>query len=112
MNHNDIYLLLQSAGLYPQYLGYQYFADAVLLASENSNRLHHIRRDIYRPIAAKYQVSFSSVERDIRTARDVIFRHSNSAVFRNLGVYPLWINTHPYPRECIAVFANYLSRLP
>ena len=111
MRESALYSLLQLAGLRAQYLGYAYFADAVLLASEDLTRLQNLRRDIYLPVAAKYHVSCTSVERDIRTARDVIFRHQNFEVFRTLGVYPLWKNAQPYPRECIAAFADYLARL-
>lgn len=63
MRQSALYSLLQLAGLRAQYLGYAYFADAVLLASEDLTRLQNLRRDIYLPVAAKYHVSCSSVER-------------------------------------------------
>lgn len=67
MKRTELYKLLQSAGLHSQYLGYEYFADAVWLAAKDPARLHNMRRDIYLPVAALHQVSCSSVERDIRT---------------------------------------------
>ena len=69
MKRTELYKLLQSAGLHSQYLGYEYFADAVWLAAKDPARLHNMRRDIYLPVAALHQVSCSSVERDIRTIR-------------------------------------------
>ncbi len=109
MKRNELYLLMQSAGLHPCYLGYEYFADAVLLAVEDDSRLQNVRRDIYGPIASSHQVSCSSVERDIRTVRDVLLRCAGSEVFLSSGLPPLWQNIPPYPRECIAFFAHCLN---
>ena len=107
MKRTELYKLLQSAGLHSQYLGYEYFADAVWLAAKDPARLHNMRRDIYLPVAALHQVSCSSVERDIRTIRDVLYRHTPADFFRSLGLPPLWQHSQPYPRECIALFADY-----
>ena len=112
MKRTELYKLLQSAGLHSQYLGYEYFADAVWLAAKDPARLHNMRRDIYLPVAALHQVSCSSVERDIRTIRDVLYRHTPADFFHSLGLPPLWQHVQPYPRECIALFADYLARLP
>ena len=35
MKRTELYKLLQSAGLHSQYLGYEYFADAVWLAAKD-----------------------------------------------------------------------------
>ena len=44
MKRTELYKLLQSAGLHSQYLGYEYFADAVWLAAKDPARLHNMRR--------------------------------------------------------------------
>lgn len=111
MKQNELYLLLQSAGLHPCYLGYEYFAAAVLLAAEDDSRLKNMRREIYIPIASRYQVSCSSVERDIRTARDVLLRYARTNLCGFTGFPAIWQYAQPYPRECIAFFAQLLTQI-
>lgn len=112
MKRTELYKLLQSAGLHFNILATNTSRTPSGLAAKDPARLHNMRRDIYLPVAALHQVSCSSVERDIRTIRDVLYRHTPADFFRSLGLPPLWQHSQPYPRECIALFADYLARLP
>ena len=100
---------LHSFFLHSHSLGYQYFFCAILLAADDPTRLQNVQKDIYITIAEKHHVSCANVERNIRTIRDVLMRHRNSELFSLLGVQTLWSQSLPYPRECIAVFASYLT---
>ena len=67
MKPTELDCLLQSLGIIPHYLGYCYLKEAVLMAAEDSDRIRHIRRQIYLPIAVRHQVSLESVEKNLRT---------------------------------------------
>ena len=111
MTENNLYRLLKSVGVMPHYLGYEYFAEAVFLAMEDSSRLRRIQTQIYLPIARKHGVTVGSVERNIRTIRDIMLRHSGRRLFEELMGCSVWNQSCPYPKELIAVFADYLNRL-
>lgn len=102
--------LLRSVGVMPYYVGCRYFEEAVLLAMEEPLRLQNIQSEIYLPIARRHGVSVTSVEKNLRTVRDVMMRHNGAELFCELSGFRYWHNKLPYPKEIIAVFAEYLNR--
>ena len=89
-------------GVFQCYAGYPYFVSAVEMAIENPWRLSNIRQEIYRPLAARYGVSLSCIEKDIRTIRDVIVRNNGLAILEKMTYY----RNPPFPKEVIQIFAE------
>ncbi len=103
----EIYKLMRSAGISRSYRGYQYFAAAVKMISEDETKLSNIRKEVYLPIAIRYKENIQNVERDIRTIRDVIVR-DNKPFLKELAPGEPYNIKAPYPREIIEAFAEYV----
>ncbi len=102
----DIKTLLYSMGVYQSYTGYRYFAAAVELSAEDPARLTNMRRDIYQPIADRFDVSVESVEKDIRTIRSVIIKNDGIQKLEEEIGKPIFLQKSLYPRELIEIFSN------
>lgn len=101
--------VLYSAGIYQHYYGYNYFQDAVLLALEAPDRLQSIRKEIYFPIAKKYNTSITNVERNLRTVRDALIKNGGLEMLETLIGCPLPCTKTPYPKDLICIFVEYMS---
>ena len=101
--------LLSSVGVFSCYAGYRYFIDAVCMAAANPEKLLNIRKEIYVQIADTYDVQISSVEKDLRTIRDVLMKNEGALLLKRLTGSGIWQTRQPYPREVICIFAGYLS---
>ena len=102
--------LLHLAGANKCYVGYPFFTEAISMALEDPSRLTGIQKNIYLPIAKKYNVSMFQLEKDIRTIRDVIIRNGGYELLAELNGCQLCRKTQPYPKELIALFADYLRK--
>ena len=103
-----IQLLLHTTGVFSYYYGYQYFIRSVELAVQNPERLQSIQKEIYITVASEFQTSITSVERDIRTIRDVMMKNGGEQLLVQMtGCHPL-AHKIPYPRDLIAIFSEYL----
>lgn len=100
---------LHSAGIYQHYYGYNYFQDAVLLALEAPDRLQSIRKEIYYPIAKKYNTNITNVERNLRTIRDALIKNGGLEILEILTGCPLPCIKTLYPKDLICIFVEYLS---
>ena len=105
----EIEKLLYRAGVLRTYVGYNYFVKAVLLVYENPARLLSTLKEIYLPIAEEYDVDPRTVEKDLRTVRDVFMRNNGHIILKSIG-YEVW-HDRPYPRELIEIFAAYLRNI-
>lgn len=103
----EIERLLYRAGVTPIYVGYDYFVEAVMMVYESNDRRISTCKGIYIPIAEKYGTDYRSVERNLRTVRDVFVKNNGKAIIQELG-YNL-CRERPYPREIIEIFAFYLK---
>lgn len=101
-------ILLNSTGVSSHYLGYHYLIRSVELASQDPNRLSCIQKEIYLTIAFEYTTTISSVERDIRTVRDVMMRNGARHLLVEMTGCMAWSDKTPYPKELIAIFCAYL----
>ncbi|MCI8466479.1 MAG: hypothetical protein HFI63_11625 [Lachnospiraceae bacterium] len=99
---------LQSVGVSPHYCGYRYFILAVTMAAEKPWRLQNIRREIYIPIAEACHASSATVEKNLRTIRDVMIRNGALTLLSKM-TGSSWPGRPPYPREIIEAFAEYFS---
>ncbi len=103
-----IQFLLHTAGVFSYYYGYQYFIRSVELAVQNPERLQSIQKEIYIIVASEFQTSIASVERDIRTIRDVMMKNGGEQLLIEMTGSPGWAHKIPYPRDLIAIFSQYL----
>ena len=103
-----IQLLLHTTGVFSYYYGYQYFIRAVELAVQNPERLQSIQKEIYITVASEFKTSIASVERDLRTVRDVMMKNGGGQLLVEMTGSPAWAHKIPYPRDLIAIFSQYL----
>lgn len=103
-----IQLLLHTTGVFSHYCGYQYFVRTVELAIQNPTRLQCIHKELYVTVASEYSTSVASVERDIRTVRDVMMRNGGHELLAEMTGCTVWSDNKPYPKDLIAIFCDYL----
>lgn len=72
----DINDLLYSLGLTANYTGFFHMSYAVLLCVEQPERLLLVTKWLYPEVAKLYKTNWKVVERNIRTAGDVIWREN------------------------------------
>ncbi|MCI8466478.1 MAG: hypothetical protein HFI63_11620 [Lachnospiraceae bacterium] len=100
---------LRSVGISRHYRGYRYFILAITMAAEKPERLMNIHREIYTPIAQTCCTDPASVEKNLRTIRDVMIRNGGGTLLSQMTGNPCWENKPPYPRELIKIFAEYFA---
>lgn len=102
----EIERLLYKAGVLRTYVGYNYFVRAVQLVSTEPTRYFSTCKEIYIPIAQEYNADPRTVERNLRTVRDVFMKNNGKEILHNMG-FDIW-NERPCVRELIEIFAAYL----
>lgn len=75
---------LRMLGLSQSYKGFNYLIYAVNLVLEDPEVLTYICKDLYSDIAIYYKTSINCVERNIRTAKEVIWHNSNTDILRSV----------------------------
>lgn len=78
--------ILYQLGVNSTYLGYYYLTLAIAIAIEEEENLLYISKNIYPRIAEQYHTSISCVERNIRTAADVMFRHGSPQLLAEIFI--------------------------
>lgn len=68
-----------------KYKGYPIIVDAIEMYIVNNGKTVQITKDIYPILAQKYNMSLSSVERDIRTIVEVCWQNDKCSVEEILG---------------------------
>lgn len=72
----NIKKVLLDIGVPPHLLGFQYIEEAVKVAQETKNNgFRNIMYEIYEPVAKKFNVTSSSVERCMRHAVEFVFNN-------------------------------------
>lgn len=74
----EIYSLLYRLGLSGNYTGFFHTSYAVLLCIEQPERLQLVTKWVYPEVAKQYKTNWKAVERNIRTAGEVIWRENRS----------------------------------
>ena len=99
-------LLIRKAKFSKRYRGYYYLLQCIELVFADENRLCALSKEVYRPIAEKYQVSCRCIERDIRTARDYAWQRGGKEILEEIsgGVF----YESPSVGELIEILAVYL----
>lgn len=101
----EIERLLYRAGVLRTYIGYNYFIEAVRLVSADPTRHLRTCKEIYVPIAQEHNTDPRTVERNLRTIRDVFIKNNGKEILHNMG-YDIWTE-RPHVRELIEIFAAY-----
>ena len=101
--------LLYSRGVFRHYQGYDYFVRSVHLVLEEPERLQHMYKELYLPIAIEYKKDVRTVEKNIRTIRDIFVKNGGGSLLAEMGGGPFWNDKRPYPKEMIEIFASYLK---
>ena len=99
---SEVYALLRSLGLTEDYLGYHQTAYAIHLAVQRPERLSCMLQRLYPHVAAHFETDWRCVERNIRTAVDVVWR-SNRALLEQLAQRAL------DQKPSVAQFLSFLS---
>ena len=74
----EIYELLYRLGVTANYTGFFYTAYAVQLCAEHPDRLMLVTKWVYPDVAKRYRTNWKAVERNIRTAGNVIWEEGRS----------------------------------
>lgn len=86
--------------------GYRYLCDAVVIASENVDKLHALTKELYPDVADIYGVSSTSVERCIRSAITAAWNKADSNIRSYLPEITMGqINKKPTNLQFIAALA-------
>lgn len=101
--------LLYSRGVFRHYQGYDYFVRAVYLVLEEPERLQHLYKELYLTIAIEYKKDVRTIEKNIRTIRDIFVKNGGNSLLAQMGGGPFWDDKRPYPKEMIEIFASYLK---
>ena len=99
--------LIRKARFSKRYRGYQYLLQCIELVIEDDSRLCALSKQVYQPIARKYQVSHRCIERDIRTARDYAFQRGGKEFLEKISGGKFLVT--PSVVELIEILAVYLK---
>lgn len=102
-----ITLTLKKVGVRRHYRGYPRLVYAIYLVLEDEHRLEAITKEVYMPVAEKYRCSWKSVERSLRTMRDMIWREKREALGEITGFELTEPPKESYLLEILATFVKY-----
>lgn len=105
---NQVQKFLSEEGVSLKYTGFDYVVMAVQLVMEKEERMRALEKEVYQKVADEYHVSRSSVEKNIRKIRDVLWIDRG-------GHFPTRVQggrfrRAPYPGEMIELIALYLKK--
>ncbi|MCI8465846.1 MAG: hypothetical protein HFI63_08325 [Lachnospiraceae bacterium] len=106
---NDLYELFQSVGVYKHHVAGVIFIDALTMILEKPDRLMHMTRDIYIPIAEKRGTTAKNVSKNLRDVRDTIMKHGGATLLQQMTGQTCWFVNPPYPNELLRIFARYIK---
>ena len=102
-----IHNTLRNLGITKRYKGYDYCVHAVYIAACNANCLKSIVKEIYIETARKYNCSWISVERDIRTVVNKAWK-TNPTLLQKIAGFPL--SVQPKVSEFIDMVSAFILR--
>lgn len=101
--------LLYSKGVFRHYQGYDYFVRSVYLVLEEPERLQHVYKELYLTIAIEYRKDVRTVERNLRTVRDIFVKNGGKHLLAEMCGDECWDDRNICPKEMIEIFAFYLK---
>ncbi len=97
---------LHNLGVTRNYTGYQQFYIAIELVLEDENRLLTIGKDLYTPIAKRFNCNTPTIERNIRTIINHVWRTNREFLFKIAG-FPMYMQ--PTVSQFIDIVSNYIN---
>lgn len=104
---NEVKHVLASLGIPSSYIGVKQTAYAVGLAIENPDNLNLVTKCLYPDVARYYHTTPSSIERNIRTIVQILWRNDPDSLGKMAG-YEL--KQRPTSSQFIAIIADYMQR--
>ena len=105
-NISEVYTLLYQLGLTANYVGFFHISYAVYLASQQPKRLRLVTKWLYPEVAKHYATTWTCVERNIRTAVDVVW-NCNPELLEALARHPLY--RKPGASKFLSILVLYFS---
>lgn len=102
----DIELILHSAGITSNYIGYWLLDSAVEMVMADPSLADNLVEGVYRTVGEKYEISFVSVERNMHTAIKRAWEVAPQRVNKALGRSRVW---RPTASEFILLVAEKLK---
>lgn len=102
----QISTFLRHLGVYRNYKGFNRLAYAVYLVIENESRLEAVVKEIYMPVAEKYNCTWGAVERCLR---ETIYRIWVTNYDRLCEIADSQLTKPPTPSELLDIFAMHLT---
>ena len=101
----DVNFILRKLGLDAKLKVYHYFSLAVRLILKDEDYLFGLTRRLYPEIAARYHTSPSCVDRDMRTAAQVIWERGNLLFLQKIAGYEFLCK--PTTGELLDILVSY-----
>lgn len=98
--------ILLRLGVTANYKGYLYILSALELCLADRENLHLMTKYVYPKVARQYNTSWQAVERSIRTAGEIAWRHDR-AFLEALARHPL--DRRPGNAKLLAILTAALS---
>ena len=103
--------MLKELGVSPNYYGYKYLQDAILMVCRNKNNKWMITVDIYPTVAKKYDTTTGRTERCIRYAIEIACSKGQPELLEKIfGSSYLSESFKPTNAYVIACFAEYVMK--
>ena len=100
---------LRLLGLSGAYKGFHYLIYGIALAIADSDSLTSVCKGLYPDIAKEFKTTFQCVERDIRTAREVIWKYGKPALREEI-FGERYRDTLPDNKNFVDILKNYIER--
>lgn len=102
--------LLKDLGVTPAISGYHLLREGIFYVQANPWAINHIIRDIYQPLAEKYGITSSKVQRAMRTAIEVSWEKADLTLCQEIFGFTVSMNKgKPTPSEYICTLADYIN---
>lgn len=106
---NRITSVLHNLGIPANLLGYTYLTEAILIFVQESEIPHNMSRELYPKIAKKYNTTSTRIDRTIRYAIEVAWRHEDNKLAEEIFSHTIFFNEcNPTNRQFIAMLSEYL----
>ncbi len=101
----DINFILRKLGLHAKLKGYHFFSTAVLLILQNEDYMFGLTKSLYPEIAKQYHTSPSCVDRNLRTAVQIIWERGNISFLQEIAGYEFLYK--PTTSEMLDILVSY-----
>lgn len=101
----NISLALKKAGIHCRYKGYDRLVYAIYLVLENESRLEAVVKEVYMPVAERFNCSWGAVLHSLRIVGDRLWVN-NYELYEITGFK---LRHPPSPADLLDIFATYIK---